>query len=76
MSETISVRLTPEREKLLKTAKRYYKVKNNSEVIDLALKEALKDRADYESRLKSVVGCVKLKGKENSIERIRKLRGH
>ena len=75
MSGTISVRLTPEREKLLMKAKRYYKVKNNSEVIDLALKEALRGRADYESRLKTVIGCVKLKGKENSIERIRKLRG-
>ena len=76
MSETISIRLTPERKNLLEEAKRHFKVKKNSDVIDLALKISLRSRSDYESRLKAVVGCIKLAGKKDAVERIRALRGN
>ena len=76
MSETISIRLTPERKTLLEEAKRHFKIDKNSEVIDLALKFSLRNRSDYDSRLKAVSGCIELPGKETSIERIRELRGN
>lgn len=76
MTETISIRLTPERKNLLEQAKRHFKVDKNSAVIDLALKISLRNRADYDSRLKAVAGCIELPGKKTSIERIRELRGN
>lgn len=74
MSQSITIRLTPARERLLNLVKRRFKVKKNSEAIDIALKMSFDENIDYRTRLQKVTGCINLKGKENAIERIRSLR--
>lgn len=74
MSQTITIRLTSKRERLLKLLKKRFNLKRNSEVIDLALSMSFNDDIDYKSKLEKVSGCIRLKGKENSIKRIRSLR--
>ena len=74
MNKTISIRLTEERADLLSRAKRYFKVKKDTDVIDLALKTSLKAEFDYDSKLKSVLGCIKLTGNESATRTIRALR--
>ena len=64
MNKTISIRLTEERADLLNRAKKYHRVKKDIDVIDLALRESLKTETDYDSKLKSVSGCIKLTGNE------------
>lgn len=75
MTRTISIRLTPEREYLLIQAKKRFKAKKYSDVIDLALKTSVKDISDYGLRLKNAIGCIKFQGDENAIDLIRNLRG-
>ncbi len=74
MSQTITIRLTSKRERLLKLLKKRFNLRRNSEAIDLALSMSFKDDIDYKSKLEKVSGCIRLKGKENSIKRIRSLR--
>ena len=74
MSQTITIRLTSKRERLLKLLKKRFNLRKNSEAIDLALSMSFNDDIDYKSRLEKVSGCIRLKGKENSIKRIRSLR--
>ena len=74
MSQSITIRLTPARERLLKLVKKRFKVKKNSEAIDIALKMSFDENIDYSTRLQKVTGCISLKGKGNAIERIRSLR--
>jgi hypothetical protein len=74
MNQTISFRLTPKRERLLKLLKKRFNIKKNSEAIDLALNMSFKDDIDYKSRLKKVSGCISLKGKATSVKKIRSLR--
>ncbi len=75
MNRTISLRITSEREYLLKQAKQFFKVKKNSDAIDMALKMSLKNRSDYEERLRSVTGCIQLNDGETAITAVRNLRG-
>lgn len=74
MDQTITIRLTQKREKLLNKIKRQFKVKKNSEAIDLALKLSVKEDIDYKDRIRKVTGCISLKGRETSVKRIRNLR--
>lgn len=75
MNRTISLRLTSERENLLRQVKKFFNVRKNSDAIDMALKMSLKDRPDYGERLKAVTGCIKLAGEESAVAAVRNLRG-
>jgi len=74
MSRTITIRLTPTRERLLKLLKRRFNLKNNSDAIDLALRMSFREEIDYKTRIEKVAGCISLKGHKNSVEMIRSLR--
>ena len=74
MGQTISIRLTPERGKLLAGLKKRFKVKKNSQAIDLALKMSMQNDTDYKSKIERVSGCIIVKGKESAVKRIRSLR--
>ena len=74
MNQTITIRLTPKRERLLKLLKKRFNIKRNSEAIDLALRMSFKDDIDYKSRLKKVSGSISLKGKATSVKSVRSLR--
>jgi hypothetical protein len=74
MSQTITIRLTPKREKLILGLKKRFKLKNNSDAIDVALKMSTTDDVDYRSKIAQVSGCISLKGKTNAVKRIRSLR--
>ncbi len=75
MNKTISLRLTSERGNLLKQAKQFFKVRKNSDAIDLALKMSLRERPDYDERLKAVTGCIQLNGGKTAVDAVRNLRG-
>lgn len=75
MNRTISLRLTSERGNLLKQAKQFFKVRKNSDAIDLALKMSLRERPGYDERLKAVTGCIQLNGEETAVAAVRNLRG-
>ena len=74
MSQTITIRLTPKREKLILGLKKRFKLKNNSDAIDVALKMSTTDDVDYRSKIAQVSGCISLKGKTNAVKQIRSLR--
>jgi len=74
MNKTISIRLTEERADLLNRAKKHHRVKKDIDVIDLALRESLKTETDYDSKLKSVSGCIKLTRNDSATHTIRALR--
>jgi len=74
MSQILSFRLTPEREKMLNQVKKRFKVKKNSEAIDLLLKMSNEKEPDYKIRIKQVTGCLDLEGKDNAAKRVRQLR--
>ncbi len=75
MSQSISKRLTPTRERLLESFKKRFNLDKNSEAIELALKMGFKGKKDYRSKIEKVAGCVQLEDGEDSIKRIRSLRG-
>ena len=74
MNHSITFRLTPARERLLKLVKKRYKVKKNSEAIDIALKISYDGNSNYSDKIKKVKGCIKLNGEKNAIKKIRSLR--
>ena len=74
MSQSITIRLTPNRERLLKLFKRRYNLKTNSEAIELALRIGFEDEVDYRSKIKQVTGCIKLKNNISAVNQIRSLR--
>ena len=74
MSQSITIRLTPKRERLLKLLKKRYKIKKNSEAIELALNMTFKDEIDYKAKIAEVTGCIRLTGAPNSVKKIRSLR--
>ncbi len=74
MSQMLSFRLTPEREKMLNKIKKRYKVKKNSEVIDLLLKMNTEKEPQYKQRIEQVAGCIRLEGTGDALTRIRQLR--
>ena len=74
VNQTITIRLTPKREKLLTGLKKRYKLKKNSQAIDLALTMSSTDEIDYRSRIEQVSGCISLKRKGSAVQRIRSLR--
>lgn len=74
MGQTITIRLTPKRERLLKNIKKRFNLKKNSEVIDLVLKMSSNDDVGYKSKIEKVSGIVSLEGKKSSVKRIRFLR--
>ena len=79
MSQSITVRLTPTRARLLKMLKRRFNLKTNSEVIDLALrtsvqKEIEDEEIDYRARIEKVAGCLRKRSGKDAMKRIRELR--
>ena len=74
MSQTITIRLTSKRERLLKLLKKRFNLRKNSEAIDLALSMRFNDDIDYKSKLEKVSGCIRLKGIKNSVKKVRSLR--
>ncbi len=74
MNQTITIRLTPTRERLLKLFKRRYNLKTNSEAIELALRIGFEDEVDYKTKIKQVAGCIKLENDVSAVNRIRSLR--
>ena len=74
MGQTITIRLTSKRERLLKNFKKRFNLKKNSEAIDLALRMGADDEVDYKSRIDKVSGIINLKGKKTSVKTIRILR--
>lgn len=74
MSQSITIRLTPTRERLLKVLKKRHNLKKNSEVIDLALRMSFKEDTDYRAKIEKVAGCISLVGRKNSVKMIRSLR--
>lgn len=75
MVQSITVRLTPERARLLKLIKKRFNFKKNSEAIDLALRMSFEDEIDYKYKIEKVSGCIGLTGNKNATQRIRALRG-
>jgi hypothetical protein len=74
MNQSITIRLTPTRERLLKLFKQRYNLKTNSEAIELALRIGFEDEVDYKTKIKKVTGCIKLEDNVSSVNRIRSLR--
>lgn len=74
MSQIITIRLTPKRKQLLNAIKRRFNLEKNSEAIDLALGMSSDNNIDYKSRIEKVSGIVSLKGKKDSVRKIRFLR--
>ena len=74
MSRSITIRLTPTRERLLKLLKKRFNLKKNSEAIDLALRMSFREEIDYKCRIEKVAGCISLRGRKNSVKMIRSLR--
>ena len=74
MGQSITIRLTPSRERLLKVVKKRFNLRKTSDAIDMALRISAKDEIDYKSRIEKVSGCLHQKGIENSVKRIRALR--
>ena len=74
MNQSITIRLTPTRERLLKLFKRRYNLKTNSEAIELALRIGFEGEVDYRSKIKQVTGCIKLENDISAVNRIRSLR--
>ncbi len=74
MGQILSFRLTPEREKMLNKIKKRYKVKKNSEAIDLLLRMNTEKELKYKQRIEQVAGCISFKGRQDAVTRIRKLR--
>ena len=74
MNQSITIRLTPKRERLLKLFKKRFHIQKNSEAIELALKLSFKDETDYKSKIQKVTGCLKSKNNKNAITQIRSLR--
>ena len=74
MNQSITIRLTPTRERLLKLFKRRYNLKTNSEAIELALRIGFEDEVDYRSKIKQVTGCIKFENNISAVNQIRSLR--
>ena len=74
MNQSITIRLTPTRERLLKLFKRRYNLKTNSEAIELALRIGFEGEVDYRSKIKRVTGCIKLENSKGAVNRIHSLR--
>lgn len=74
MSRSITIRLTPTRERLLKLLKKRFNLKKNSDAIDFALRMSFREEIDYKSRIEKVAGCISLKGHKDSVRMIRSLR--
>ena len=74
MNQSITIRLTPTREQLLKLFKRRYNLKTNSEAFELALRIGFEDEVDYKTKIKQVTGCIKLENDISAVNRIRSLR--
>ncbi|MBU3915190.1 hypothetical protein KKA14_06610 [bacterium] len=74
MSTTITIRLTPERERLLKLFKQQYNIDKNSEAFEFALKLGFDKNLDYKSKIEKVAGCLTRNGDKNATEIVRSLR--
>jgi hypothetical protein len=74
MNQSITIRLTPTRERLLKLFKRRYNLKTNSEAIEFALRIGFEDEVDYRTKIKKVTGCIKLENDISAVNRILSLR--
>ncbi len=75
MGTSITIRLTPTRERLLKLLKKHYNVSSNTQAIELALKMVSEEESDYLSIIDQVKGCIVGKSKKNAIDQVRELRG-
>ncbi len=75
MNSSITIRLTPARDRLLKLFKKRHKISSNTQAIDLALKMVSEEESDYMAKIDQVKGCIADNGKKSSVEQIRALRG-
>lgn len=74
MSNTITIRLTPDRERLLKLFKHQHNVKTNSEAFELALRLGAAEDQDYKKKLSKVAGCLAKDSRQDAVEMVRALR--
>jgi len=74
MSNTITIRLTPDRERLLKLFKMRYHIEKNTDAIELALKIGFESDIDYRTKLERVAGCLQGVDNRNAVDMIRELR--
>jgi hypothetical protein len=75
MSTSITIRLTPSRERLLKSFKKRHNISSNTQAIELALKMVSEEEIDYLAKINKVKGCIVGKSRKNAIDQIRELRG-
>jgi len=75
MSNSITIRLTPDRERLLKLFKLRHNIQKTSEAIELALKLGFDEQIDYLPKINNVAGCLQFENGENADEIVRNLRG-
>ncbi len=74
MGQTITIRMTPKRERLLKLFKKRFNLKKNSDAIELALKMSTREEVDYQARIAQVAGCVRTRDGMDAVDSIRSLR--
>jgi hypothetical protein len=74
LGQSITIRLTPSRERLLKMLKKRFNLSKTSDAIDIALRISVKDGIDYKPRIEKVAGCININGTKNSVKMIRSLR--
>ena len=76
MKQSVTIRLTPTRQRLLKLFKKRHHLKKDSEAFELALSMTFEDEIDYKSKIEKVSSCIKLEaeGDTDAVNRIRSLR--
>ena len=74
MKQSVTIRLTPKRQRLLKLFKKRHHLNKDSEAFELALSMTFKDEITYKSKIEKVSGCIKPEGDTDAVERIRSLR--
>ncbi len=74
MGTTITIRMTPVRERLLKLFKKRYNLQKNSEAFELALKMGFENEMDYRLKIDKVAGCLAAEKDQTAVERIRSIR--
>ena len=74
MPQTITIRLTPHRERMLNRVKKRYNLRKNSDAIELALTMVSGDDVKYRSRIEKVAGCIRPGKRGDAVTAIRGLR--
>ncbi|MDY7031738.1 MAG: hypothetical protein SVY10_07505 [Thermodesulfobacteriota bacterium] len=74
MKQSVTIRLTPTRQRLLKLFKKRHNLKKDSEAFELALRMTFEEEIDYRSKIERVAGCIKSEDDRDSVQQIRSLR--